>query len=219
MSAAASYVHNKSHRHVLFCVLFLPVLLIGCAPTRSTVVLLPDTEGRVGAIDVASRQGRVRVDDAYQSVVMPNRESGKPTMTPVARKAFERQFAEALAAQPVRDFRFDVFRLYFHKDSIQLTEASLRIIDALVARFHNPAVQDIYVVGHADRLASNDYNRRLSCRRASSVRDRLIGAGIAHHLLTLTCLGETEPQVQTADEIGEPLNRRVKIVVKSAAAN
>jgi outer membrane protein OmpA-like peptidoglycan-associated protein len=72
------------------------------------------------------------------------------------------------------------------------------------------------LVGHADRLASNAYNRRLSCRRALVVKKRLVTDGIEPRLLKVACLGESEPQVETADEIGEPMNRRVKIVVKTA---
>jgi OmpA-OmpF porin, OOP family len=67
------------------------------------------------------------------------------------------------------------------------------------------------VVGHADRSGPDDYNLRLSQRRAKSVADSLVGAGVPAAGLTLDAKGENDPAVPTPDGVREPLNRRVDI--------
>ncbi len=58
----------------------------------------------------------------------------------------------------------------------------------------NPNVK-ISVEGHTDSRGSDDYNRKLSDRRAASVRDWLVKDGIADARVTSVGKGEDEPQV------------------------
>lgn len=71
---------------------------------------------------------------------------------------------------------------------------------------------NIRIEGHTDAQGSDDYNLRLSDDRAKSVRDWLIGQGIAAARLQTQGFGETMPVSDNATPQGRALNRRVEIV-------
>jgi outer membrane protein OmpA-like peptidoglycan-associated protein len=58
------------------------------------------------------------------------------------------------------------------------------------------------------------YNQALSRRRAETVAAELVRLGIAREEIVITALGESQPLVPTADDVREPQNRRVEIVVR-----
>jgi outer membrane protein OmpA-like peptidoglycan-associated protein len=67
------------------------------------------------------------------------------------------------------------------------------------------------VVGHTDLAGSAGYNQGLSERRARNVADLLTAAGAPAGSLSVSGRGKTQPAVQTADGVREPLNRRVEV--------
>jgi len=71
-----------------------------------------------------------------------------------------------------------------------------------------------YVVeGHTDNTGSEAKNRELSLRRAISVRDYLIGQGIAASTTDVAGLGSSAPVSDNLSADGRARNRRVEIVV------
>jgi outer membrane protein OmpA-like peptidoglycan-associated protein len=73
---------------------------------------------------------------------------------------------------------------------------------------------EVAVIGHSDRVGSLEYNDSLSRRRAERVRNDFVERGIPTSAIHVAGRGEREPIVQTADEVSEPLNRRVEINVR-----
>ena len=59
-----------------------------------------------------------------------------------------------------------------------------------------------------------DYHLELGRRRALTVRNLLVAAGLDGLLIEVGSLGEEDPLVETADETSEPLNRRVEVVIR-----
>ncbi len=66
----------------------------------------------------------------------------------------------------------------------------------------NPGVK-ISVEGHTDSRGSDAYNRKLSDRRAASVRKWLLDSGISEDRVTSVGKGEDEPQVPEPDECND----------------
>jgi len=58
------------------------------------------------------------------------------------------------------------------------------------------------------------YNTGLSQRRASYVRDVLVSRGVKPNTLFISFYGKARPLVPTQDEVPEPRNRRVEIIVR-----
>jgi outer membrane protein OmpA-like peptidoglycan-associated protein len=71
----------------------------------------------------------------------------------------------------------------------------------------------IEVEGHADSTGPTGYNQRLSEHRADSVRDYLVGQGIAPGTVATSGFGETQPVATNATAAGRQQNRRVELVV------
>ena len=72
----------------------------------------------------------------------------------------------------------------------------------------------IGVTGHTDTSGSAAYNMALSLRRAAAVKDALVREGVAAAAIAVTGRGETALLVQTGDNVKEPQNRRVEIVLQ-----
>jgi len=70
------------------------------------------------------------------------------------------------------------------------------------------------VVGHTDNVGSNDYNQKLSERRAHSVAQYLESRRVNGMRLALAGKGETQPVASNASEGGRQSNRRVEIYVE-----
>lgn len=69
------------------------------------------------------------------------------------------------------------------------------------------------VEGHADAIGSDEYNQKLSERRAGSVRDYLVGQGVDGASVTARGFGESQPIASNETAEGRQQNRRVEIVV------
>jgi outer membrane protein OmpA-like peptidoglycan-associated protein len=74
--------------------------------------------------------------------------------------------------------------------------------------------QPMIVFGFTDNVGAHDYNMDLSQKRASSVRDYLVGKGIPPDLITAEGKGPDSPISDNNSIEGRATNRRVEIVVQ-----
>lgn len=86
--------------------------------------------------------------------------------------------------------------------------AKLDEIADVMVRYPNSLI-DIY--GHTDTTGSRDLNQRLSEQRAAAVESYLSSRGVSSRRIATQGYGETQLRIQTADNVNEPLNRRVEI--------
>ena len=70
------------------------------------------------------------------------------------------------------------------------------------------------MIGHTDRVGSDQQNDVLSLQRAERIRQDLVRLGMATDGIQTVGRGEREPLVPTEDEVPEPRNRRVEITVR-----
>jgi outer membrane protein OmpA-like peptidoglycan-associated protein len=69
----------------------------------------------------------------------------------------------------------------------------------------------VYVYGYTDDVGTKDYNQKLSERRASAVRDYLVGAGVDPSMIHTKGYGKTDPLESGDSEQARARNRRVEI--------
>lgn len=69
----------------------------------------------------------------------------------------------------------------------------------------------IYVYGYTDDVGTQDYNLKLSARRAEAVRSALIQAGIKPAVITTKGFGKSDPRVKGDTANARSANRRVEI--------
>ena len=88
-----------------------------------------------------------------------------------------------------------VRNVFYEFDSAELTENSTQALDSLVTLLiENPNVT-IELASHCDYRGKDEYNERLSQRRAESVVNYLIDHGIENERLTPMGYGEKRPKV------------------------
>ena len=106
-------------------------------------------------------------------------------------------------------------KVQFEYDSAKILEVSHSLLDevAKVIKEH-PQIKRIEVQGHASAEGSDDYNLKLSDKRAKAVMKYLTGkAGIDKAMLQAKGLGETVPIADNETEDGKEKNRRVEFPI------
>lgn len=68
-------------------------------------------------------------------------------------------------------------------------------------------------MGHTDSVGPEEYNQRLSVRRAESVKAHLVGQGIEANRIYTEGKGESQPVADNSTKEGRAKNRRVEIEV------
>ncbi|MFL5334244.1 MAG: OmpA family protein [Geminicoccaceae bacterium] len=127
----------------------------------------------------------------------------------------------APASQPMTDAG-EVARgrylVFFDFNKSTLTPAARQVISEAAADFRNSGQSQLQVVGHTDTSGSAAYNQRLSERRAASVQAELVRLGVPESAVVVTGSGQNDLLVPTADQVREPQNRRVEIIVPQRPA-
>jgi outer membrane protein OmpA-like peptidoglycan-associated protein len=77
----------------------------------------------------------------------------------------------------------------------------------------------LQIYGHTDDIGSADYNQDLSERRAGTVRDYLVEAGIDPSIITTKGFGKTNPLVSENSTEARAKNRRVEIGIIDTMVN
>ena len=109
--------------------------------------------------------------------------------------------------------------LYFKTNSTELAdEASLKQLQEAAAAFKDAklAAYTFNVEGHCDSDGEDDYNLKLSQRRADAIVKLLSERyGVGAKMLTPVGKGETEPVADNSTDEGKQKNRRVVFVRKT----
>lgn len=92
----------------------------------------------------------------------------------------------------------------FAFDKAELTDAGKAEIDKVADRIKDASIDNITLVGHADRIGSDQYNQRLSERRAEAVRDYLRQRASTQNV---QASGKGESQPVTGDQCKGVRNR------------
>jgi OOP family OmpA-OmpF porin len=87
-----------------------------------------------------------------------------------------------------------------------------KVADAAKILKDNPTIH-VEVGGHTDSIGSDQYNQKLSERRAQTVADELVKDGISASRLTVRGYGKRKPIADNKTEAGRARNRRVELVV------
>ena len=100
-------------------------------------------------------------------------------------------------------------RFDFDKAALRLGDRELlsRIAGVLLSSYGFR----IHVYGHTDDIGTEQYNQKLSERRAKAVRDYLVEAGVDPEQMTTKGFGKASPRVSGTDSEARVKNRRVEI--------
>ena len=206
----------RQWRNILFLWTFL-CFLSGCGAHRATrdlIVLLPDSNGKGGVITVTTQGGPKILDKPGYAVVIEDFNHPPSAPQPIDEKEITDVFGPALSTLPDPANRFVLVILYFERDTTKLTHESKDLPAEILRTIKRRQSNQVYVVGHTDLVGKEAYNTRLSQRRANYVRDLLVSSGVNPDTLFVSFYGKARPLVPTEDEVPEPRNRRVEVIVR-----
>lgn len=106
----------------------------------------------------------------------------------------------------------DLKNVNFDFDKYNLTETARAILDQNIVVMKNYPTVKIDLQGHTDWIGTDEYNQKLSQRRADAVKSYLINNGIEAARLTTSAWGESKPIADNETEEGRFQNRRVEFI-------
>ena len=106
------------------------------------------------------------------------------------------------------------FLLYFEQGTTTLTPQSGAVLPALRAEIAGRSGPAVEVTGHTDTVGSEEDNDRLSMKRAEEVLGWLASQGFDRSMMSAVGRGERELKQPTMDNVDNPANRRVEVIVR-----
>jgi outer membrane protein OmpA-like peptidoglycan-associated protein len=179
-------------------------------PGQALIVLLRDANGSVGRARVSNESGSADLSSERDATHVAANQPPGPIST-LGEPDVKRIFGDALSALPPAPRHFT---LYFRFESDDLTSESRLLVPEILKTVKERAVPDVAVVGHTDTTGTSKANFELGLKRATTVRNLLVKAGLDASSIEVTSHGEADLLIHTADETAEPRNRRVEIAVR-----
>lgn len=173
------------------------------------MVLLPDDDGKVGAVMVSTATGMQLLQKSLSHTMVEAAGERPSPASAMAQETLNRRYGALLGVQPPGP---TTFILNFLVDKTELTaeaKALLPGVLAAAAGARKPA--SIMVFGHTDATGSSQRNLKLSAERAEAIADLLRRNDPTLEDIEVQFFGETRPLAQS--EASEARNRRVEIVI------
>lgn len=190
--------------------------VFGLEAGERTIQVMPPGE-KCEAADITGRDGDVisyspRGCQPIQAVDTSSQDCEK-TLNEDTREACAEEILDGLENPPDLDRLLRALRLLrinFATNSAEIPGRNKRILTKAAGHIRNlPENVTIEVGGHTDSDGSDDYNDRLSTKRAEAVRAFFISKGVRESRLTSRGYGEGAPVADNDSDEGKARNRRI----------
>jgi OmpA-OmpF porin, OOP family len=183
--------------------------LAGCV--HSSMVLLPDEEGGHGEVSIRQADGSGTATVVNEPNTRATLDGSRPSIRPLGANGLRPEEASLVNALPPAA---KSFTLYFHEGTTEMIPESVPVLDQLRAEVARRPGAEVQVTGHTDTVGSDADNDVLSRRRAEEILNLLASKGFDRSIMTAVGRGERELKVPTADNVSNPINRRVEVIVR-----
>ncbi|MDR3126712.1 MAG: OmpA family protein [Rickettsiales bacterium] len=175
------------------------------AETEEPAETAPDTDEPEAEEDASEEEDATAEEETEDTDTAEEEpEEGDDEYTTITQEDyFEEEVAAASSLSLPYELNFE-----WNKDNVQdkyvpdLEEISKT---SLVAQ------ASVIIQGHTDTTGTQEYNSKLSRRRANNVAQIVEASGISHDKIIIQAMGETDLKVQTADNVMNEANRRVVV--------
>lgn len=172
---------------------------------RERLTFALDKSGRADFVAPLASKAQVMYDCWVQEVEEANLFTGRPDQLMRCKTGFWSTI-KALESEIVK--RSPVFSLTFEKNSSNLTEKSMAIIQNIANVAKQLDEHTVAITGYTDAQGGRKSNLSLSQARAMAVHDALVAAGIDKRRMVAVGTGE----IQGAQE--DPNHRRVDVLIR-----
>ncbi len=130
-----------------------------------------------------------------------------PPRAPTEEELFQKKsLADLNAEMPLAD-------VFFEYDQFSVRDDQRAVLQKSADYMRRWTSIRATIEGHADARGTNEYNLALGTRRANSVRDYLVGLGVAADRFVIVSKGEEEPLCRDDTDACHARNRRVHFVI------
>ena len=129
-------------------------------------------------------------------------------------EALRQELADLQAMKTERGIVLTLGDVLFSTGKTELLPGAMTTIDKLASFLAEYPDKTLLVEGHTDNVGTDEYNQSLSERRAISVKNALMQAGVDGSRIDTMGLGETQPITDNSTSAGRLKNRRVEIVIR-----
>jgi OmpA-OmpF porin, OOP family len=130
--------------------------------------------------------------------------SVKPAAAPVDPTVCQQLFSELLAKGKIR----------FEPERATIDQDSAGLLDRLIETAMRCPTADIEIAGHTDADGEEAFNQALSEKRAQSVTDYFVRAGLPANRFTAIGYGSSQPVASNDTDEGKAQNRRIDFLVR-----
>lgn len=103
--------------------------------------------------------------------------------------------------------------LLFGFNDYQIQDKTKEKISHLSTQLLKFNLQKLKIIGHTDNVGTADYNRKLSEKRAETVKELFIAQGYKPENILVIGRGATQPLVENTSDKNRANNRRVNIII------
>jgi len=107
----------------------------------------------------------------------------------------------------------------FDFDKAELKPKERELLSRIAGILLTSSDYTVSVNGHTDDVGTEDYNQKLSERRAEVVHRYLIEAGVPGEIMTVSGWGKTKPRVEGTSDAARAKNRRVELGIVNSRVN
>lgn len=185
------------------------VAILATACAHSTVTLLSDEDGGHGAVAIERKSGSETLVNQPNS--RANLDGSRTVVRPVGAKGLKQSELAVLQTMPPPARSFT---LYFAEGTVDLTPASMPVLEQIRSEIAARPGAEVQVTGHTDTVGSEADNDMLSRKRADEVLGLLASRGFDRSIMSAVGRGERELKAQTLDNVASEVNRRVEVIVR-----
>jgi outer membrane protein OmpA-like peptidoglycan-associated protein len=183
-------------------------LTTSCSSSR---IILLDSPKADEAIVVETKKGELVLNELNTFTELFSAEEQPAAAKSISPDELQARYGGLLAFAPKTPVSF---LLYFEEGSVELTSDAKLLFPEIVETVNRRIPCDVNIIGHSDRMGSKVSNIELSLKRARLVEDWLLAQNLDITKIIVESYGEEDLLVETADEVAEPRNRRVEILIR-----
>lgn len=186
-------------RFVLFCILVLSIaVVVSCAKKQAEPGDETRREQKISETEAAEAEKQRKEAQKEAEIDEQELEARKRA------EAKDQQEAEEAGDQFLSE------KVYFEFDDSSLTDEAREVLQSKVKWLRQNPDECVIIEGHCDERGTDEYNLALGSRRAESVKDFLVKAGIDPSILSTISYGEERPAAEGSNEEAWAQNRRVE---------
>lgn len=180
-------------------------------PRQSLFILLPEENQALSAVVVANQAGSQPIEQPYHVVRVVDNATAPAPAVPIDQAEVNRRFGALLSTLPSPA---ESFVVNFDPNQDTISAESRPQVARILASIQSRRSTSVTVIGHTDTTGDPQSNYTLGLQRAEVVAAEVRAAAPAGAAVFVVSHGESELAVKTEDNVNEPRNRRVEVIVR-----